>query len=98
MAGTIDLIQRCYTGIETRSDMLRFDPVIPEQLGSLAFDVDYRGHLVHLEFTTSLARVRVDHDEGEPITIAIRDDVRVVEPGGTIEVKLDEAASKRGGA
>jgi trehalose/maltose hydrolase-like predicted phosphorylase len=96
MAGTIDLIQRCYTGIETRRDVLRFDPVIPEELGTLAFDVGYRGHLVHLEFTPSLARVRVDRDEGAPITIAIRDDVRLVDPGDTIEVKLAEAPSERG--
>ena len=69
--------------------MLRFDPVIPEELGSLAFDVRYRGHLVNLEFTPSLARVRVDGDEGESITVAIRDDVRLVGPGETIEVKLE---------
>jgi alpha,alpha-trehalase len=89
MAGTIDLIQRCYTGIETRSDVLAFDPAIPDELGSLAFDVHYRGHLVHLEFTTTSARIRVDLDKGEPITIAIRDDIRVVNPGDTIEVELD---------
>ena len=98
MAGTLDLIQRCYTGIETRRDMLRFDPVIPEELGSLAFDVRYRGHVVNLEFTPSLARVRVDRDESAPITIVIRDDVRLVGPGDTIEVKLDPASSERGGA
>lgn len=89
MAGTIDLIQRCYTGIETRRDMLTFDPVIPDDLGSLTFDVQYRGHLVHLTFTTTSARVHVDRDGGGSITIAIRDDVRVLEPGDTIEVELD---------
>ena len=89
MAGTMDLIQRCYTGIETRRDMLTFDPVIPNDLGSLSFDVQYRGHLVHLTFTTTSARVHVDRDGGEPITIAIRDHVRVLEPGDTLEVELD---------
>ena len=89
MAGTIDLIQRCYTGLEARHDMLAFDPVIPDELGSLAFDVHYQGHLVHLEFTTTSARIRVDLDDGAPITIAIRDDVRVVNPGDTVDVELD---------
>ena len=57
MAGTIDLLQRCYTGIELRDDVLRLHPVLPVELGSLAFSIRYRGHLVHLEFTPELVRV-----------------------------------------
>jgi len=29
MAGTVDQIQRCYTGIVTRSDMLLLNPCLP---------------------------------------------------------------------
>ena len=39
MAGTLDLVQRCYTGLETRQVVLRFNPVIPEELGAVAFDI-----------------------------------------------------------
>ena len=53
MAGTIDMVQRCYTGIEARRDRLRLNPVIPEELGSLAFDINYRGLFVQLEFTAN---------------------------------------------
>jgi alpha,alpha-trehalase len=90
MAGTVDLLQRCYTGIELRHDVLRFDPMIPEELGSLAFDIRYRGHLVHLEFTTTVARVRVDLDEGAPITVDIAGTVQRVSPGELVEVVLDQ--------
>jgi alpha,alpha-trehalase len=89
MVGTLDLIQRCYTGLETRQDMLRFNPVIPQALGRVAFDIRYRGHLVHLDFTTEVARARVDRDEGEPITIEIKGVRNLVEPGETVEVKID---------
>ena len=89
MVGTLDLIQRCYTGLETRQGVLRFNPVIPEELGAVAFDVRYRGHLVHLDFTTELARAKVDPNEGAPITIEIKGVRSIVEPGETVEVKLD---------
>ena len=88
MAGTIDLIQRCYPGLELQKDVLRLNPVIPAELGSVAFDIRYRGHLVHLEFTTTMARVHVDLAEGAPITVEITDLIRTLTPGETFEVKI----------
>jgi alpha,alpha-trehalase len=95
MAGTIDLLQRCYTGLETRQGVVRLNPSIPEELGSLAFDIRYRGHIVHLEFTPDLARARVDLAEGEPITIDIAGVVKLVDPGQTLEVKLQRHRPRR---
>lgn len=88
MAGTVDLLHRCYTGLELRQEVLRLSPSIPEALGSLAFDIRYRGHIVHLEFTPDSAKVRVDLAEGEPITVDIAGFVKVVDPGEILEVKL----------
>jgi ribosomal protein L21E len=41
---------------------------------------------VHLEFTPELARVHVDRDEGDAITVDIDGSVHAVRPGETIEV------------
>jgi alpha,alpha-trehalase len=91
MAGTLDIVQRAYTGLETQGDVLRLDPAVPEALVSLAFTIRYRGHLVDLEFTTSIARVRVDVDEGEAITVAIRGEHYELVPGELLEVDLTVA-------
>jgi trehalose/maltose hydrolase-like predicted phosphorylase len=88
MAGTLDLVQRCYTGLEMRPDTLRFNPAIPGELGSVAFDVRYRGRLIHLEFTTEVARAQLDLTEGAPITVEIKDTRRTLAPGETMEVKI----------
>ena len=88
MAATIDVVQRCYTGLEMRQDVLRFNPVIPAELGSVGFDIRYRGLLLHLEFTTEVARVHVDLAEGAPITVDITGHTRTLIPGQTREVKL----------
>lgn len=89
MAGTVDLVQRGYAGIETRDDVLRLNPVIPETLGSLRLSIRYRGHLVHLELTTDIVRVRVDPDEGAAITIDVYGARSTVQPGQLVEVRLD---------
>ena len=88
MAAIIDVIQRCYTGLEMRQDVLYFNPVIPDELGSVAFDIRYRGHLLHLEFTTKVARVHVDLAEGAPINLDITGITRTLAPGETFEVKI----------
>ncbi|MCA8965666.1 MAG: glycoside hydrolase family 65 protein [Planctomycetes bacterium] len=92
MAGAIDLLQRCYTGLETRGDVLRLNPAIPDALGRLAFEVRYRGHLVHLDLTTSTATIRVDPDEGAPITVEIAGERHLLRAGHTLEVALADPA------
>jgi hypothetical protein len=47
MAGTVDLAQRCYTGLEAREDVLWLSPSLPEGLDGLDFDVRYRGNWGH---------------------------------------------------
>jgi trehalose/maltose hydrolase-like predicted phosphorylase len=44
MAGTIDLLQRGFTGLETREDVLWLDPCLPEDLTQLRFRLRYRDH------------------------------------------------------
>jgi trehalose/maltose hydrolase-like predicted phosphorylase len=43
MAGTLDLAQRCYTGLEVRDDLLRLDPALPPDLPGVAMELWYRG-------------------------------------------------------
>ena len=37
MAGTVDLVQRAFTGLETRDEVLWLDPSLPEELTRLRF-------------------------------------------------------------
>jgi alpha,alpha-trehalase len=84
MAGTIDLLQRCYTGLELTHDRLRLNPVVPDQLAPLEFDVRYRSHLVHLRFDTNATTVRMDNDEGGPIVVEFAGVCHDLTPGNTL--------------
>jgi len=84
MAGTIDLLQRCYAGLELTHDVMRLNPVLPSELAPLTFSVRYRSHLVHLAIDADHTTVRMDTDEGAPIVVehaGVRHDLA---PGHTL--------------
>ncbi|MFB7945520.1 glycoside hydrolase family 65 protein [Kitasatospora phosalacinea] len=82
MAGAVDLLQRCYTGLELREDALWLDPRLPSALGSLAMDLRYRGHWgVRITVDRKNATVALDPDRQEPVTVRLRGTVARVGPG-----------------
>jgi alpha,alpha-trehalase len=48
MAGTIDIVQRCYTGLELKKGGLSFNPHLPDKLKRIKFRLRYRGHWLQL--------------------------------------------------
>ncbi len=84
MAGSIDLVQRCFTGLETRGNRLVLDPNWPESLGALGFPIHYRGHHLHVRVRGREAEVSVDHREVAPVVIECRGRVEELAPGRTI--------------
>ncbi len=44
MAGTVDIIQRCYSGIALREGVLWLHPALPKELKSVSSRIQYRGH------------------------------------------------------
>ena len=87
-AGTVDLVQRGFTGIETREDVLRLDPAIPEELGELQFDIWYRGLLLDFHITPEVLTVTTRPGEAEAVSVGIRDRVIEVPAGTTQTIEL----------
>ena len=54
MAGTLDLAQRCYTGLELRDGVLRLAPALPRGLPGIEMELRYHGH--------DALRLRAGHD------------------------------------
>jgi len=103
MAGTVDLLQRCYSGLAPRHGALHLDPRLPAELSPLSFDVHYRGHLVRLRLETGGTTVGIEpggradprhptvvciaHHEGGSVT------VHEVSAGHTLELPTREAGA-----
>ncbi|MFO7561514.1 MAG: glycosyl hydrolase family 65 protein [Enhygromyxa sp.] len=64
MAGTVDLIQRCYTGLEMRDEVLHFNPRLPRDLERLSMSIRYREHRLGVE--VSHDALEIAFEEGRP--------------------------------
>ena len=84
MAGSIDLLQRCFTGLETRADRLILNPMWPESLGALRMPIYYRGYRLHLTIVGRTAELSVDPADHPPIAIECRGRLETLTPGTSL--------------
>ena len=84
MAGSVDLVQRCFTGLETRQDRIILSPHWPERAPALGFPIHYRGHRLYLRVSGKVAEVSADPRDVPPIEIECRGRVERLESGKTV--------------
>lgn len=94
MAGTVDLLQRGFSGLQARGGVLWFDPALPEEANALEFLVHYRELRLQVRITPELLRVSTIASDVAPVSVGFRDEVVVLEPGTTTEWSLTTAAAQ----
>ncbi|HEU4491166.1 MAG TPA: glycosyl hydrolase family 65 protein [Jiangellales bacterium] len=89
MAGTIDLVQRGFTGLQLREERLWFEPRLPDELQELRFRLRYRQHY-GIFVTVRHDSIVISGRRGGPARLRLRvagQDIEI-DPGGTREVPL----------
>ena len=88
MAGTIDMLQRCYPGLEARSGALVFDPLLPEEINSLRLALAYRGH--RLDVTVGHGQITVASApcQASPVTVVLAGEQVELRPGKQVTRRL----------
>jgi trehalose/maltose hydrolase-like predicted phosphorylase len=81
MAGTADMVLRCYAGVETRGDVLHLHPVLPNEIGRASFEIIYRDQPVDIELTQQYARLRLLPCAADPIDVCIEGITKTLGPG-----------------
>ncbi len=85
MAGTLDLVQRGLTGLETREDILWLDPAPLRELPEFGFSLRYRGHWgVELKLEAGRISVGVPDSSEQPIRVARDGRDACVAPGDSV--------------
>lgn len=92
MAGSVDLLQRCFAGLEIREDTLWLNPYWPEALGALEFTVRYREQPLRLYVTGGQVRVSAGTDTTVPVRLCCRQEVTMLHPGQTVAFPLSDPA------
>jgi trehalose/maltose hydrolase-like predicted phosphorylase len=81
MAGTIDLVQRGFTGLEIRDNVLWLNPVLPEEIGCLNFQLRYRSHWISLQFTHDKLLISIDKGWAKEVLIGVKGEVQSCQTG-----------------
>ncbi|MEA2301404.1 MAG: hypothetical protein QOE44_1939, partial [Solirubrobacteraceae bacterium] len=81
MAGTIDLVQRAYTGAEVRDGILFFAPTVIDQLDGLSFPMQVRGTPIRVTVRGGELTVVITGGFSRPVRVGIGDDIRELGAG-----------------
>jgi alpha,alpha-trehalase len=88
MAGTVDLMQRGYTGMAARGDVLWFNPSLPDETRCLRYRLRYRRHWLDVEITGERLKVGTYAGAQEPIKVGLKEKVYELKPGDSREIAL----------
>jgi alpha,alpha-trehalase len=90
MAGTVDILQRAYTGIEARGGILYFNPAIPPELGELHMHIRYRSYPMEITITPEKLTIKTFPSPKGYIKIAFRSKTKKikVDCGEILEFKI----------
>jgi trehalose/maltose hydrolase-like predicted phosphorylase len=88
MAGTVDLVQRAYTGLEIRDDVLWLNPVLPEEMPCLNLQLRYRGHWIELNLTADKMVITFDRGWSKEVKIGVRGEVHTFQTGDQKEFDI----------
>jgi trehalose/maltose hydrolase-like predicted phosphorylase len=88
MAGTVDLVQRAFTGLEIRDGVLWLNPVLPEEMTCLHMPLRYRGHWITLLITKEKMTVSFDKGFSPEVRIGYRNEVHTFRTGDKKEFDI----------
>jgi trehalose/maltose hydrolase-like predicted phosphorylase len=92
MAGTLDLVQRAYTGAEIRDGVLYFAPAPIDLLDGLSFPMQMRGTPIRVTVTRGELTVVITGGFSRPIKVGMGEDVRELGPGERCTFSLQKPA------
>ncbi|HSL17028.1 MAG TPA: glycosyl hydrolase family 65 protein [Methylomirabilota bacterium] len=90
MAGTVDMLTRGYTGLETRDEVLWFNPCLPDELARLHQHIRYRGHALEVTVTHDTLTVCALGGNQPPIKIALGERSFELSAGSEVEIPLTD--------
>lgn len=88
MAGTVDLVQRCLTGLSIRGGVLHFDPVVPAPLRRIALKIRYLGHWLNVAVTAAELSITVHAGWADPVPVYVEGTVHRLAPGKSYDFPL----------
>lgn len=87
MAGTIDIIQRCYTGLEARDDIMYLNPSLPKELKEIKLKLYYREQWLNINIYSNRVIIETQISKAETITINVKGNILTLSGGEIKEIE-----------
>jgi alpha,alpha-trehalase len=81
MAGTVDLVQRCYMGLVIRGDVLWLNPLLPDAIPEVRFRIRYRGHWLRIHCDHARLSITFERGCSRSVEIGVRDKIHSFKQG-----------------
>lgn len=81
MAGTLDLLQRCYLGIEIRDGAIWFNPLLPTELEAFSLDIRFRNRWLTVSVDHELFTVEAEEWGEGTVSVGVGGEICELAPG-----------------
>jgi beta-phosphoglucomutase family hydrolase len=88
MAGTVDMIIRCFAGVETRADTLWLHPLLPLEAPGVQFTIRYRQQPLSVRITQYCITLELLEGSARPIHLNVEGREKTMHPGEKWTVPL----------
>ena len=88
MAGTVDILQRCYTGLELHDDILFLNPRVPEGLPRLSMRIKYRCNWLEIIMTPESMIITCDQCELQATKVGLQGKIYELSPGEALTIDI----------
>ncbi|GAA3282676.1 beta-phosphoglucomutase family hydrolase [Nesterenkonia halobia] len=92
MAGTVDMVLRCYAGVETRADALWLHPLLPDELPAVTFRMRYRNQPIVVHADHRAVTLNLSGGSAQPIDVNVEGKHKLLHPGEVWVVELEHSA------
>jgi len=89
MAGTVDLVERAYVGLEIRDDVLWFDPDLPAEVDTLRYALLFRGHWIDVDVDGDRLSIGHRRSATGAVAVGLGGKIELLEPGAKAMTALD---------
>ncbi|MFP5385596.1 MAG: glycoside hydrolase family 65 protein [Bacteriovoracia bacterium] len=90
MAGTVDIVQRCFTGMEVDDGIIWFNPQLPDELGGVDLVLRFQNHWLTVSLDKDFLVIRVDRSWEPEGKIGFRGKVYTFQEGTVFNFNLKD--------